>query len=70
MFAPSTDSVGIGVDIESVSRFRGLTIEKDARFLTDSDLIQGQKGVLRRSMVSFSSDTSYVSMKKPSTAPK
>jgi holo-[acyl-carrier protein] synthase len=29
----SNNIVGIGVDIENISRFRGLTIEKDAPFL-------------------------------------
>lgn len=33
MFAISNDSVGIGVDIEDISRFQGLTIEKDTSFL-------------------------------------
>lgn len=33
MFDLEIENTGIGVDIEDVSRFRGLTAEKDARFL-------------------------------------
>jgi holo-[acyl-carrier protein] synthase len=33
MFDIENKAVGIGVDIENISRFRGLTIKKDSRFL-------------------------------------
>ena len=33
MFDVNNDTAGIGVDIENISRFQGLTIEKDAPFL-------------------------------------
>jgi holo-[acyl-carrier protein] synthase len=33
MFGFDNSSVGIGVDIESIDRFQGLTVEKDASFL-------------------------------------
>jgi holo-[acyl-carrier protein] synthase len=33
VFEIRRDNIGIGVDIESISRFHGLTIEKDATFL-------------------------------------
>jgi holo-[acyl-carrier protein] synthase len=33
MFDLNIENIGIGVDIENISRFQGLTIEKDASFL-------------------------------------
>jgi holo-[acyl-carrier protein] synthase len=33
MFDINNDTAGIGVDIETISRFRGLNLEKDASFL-------------------------------------
>ena len=33
MFDINNEAAGIGVDIENISRFQGLTIEKDASFL-------------------------------------
>ncbi len=42
MFSLDNASLGIGVDIESISRFRGLSVEKNKRFLskifTDTEL--------------------------------
>jgi phosphopantetheinyl transferase (holo-ACP synthase) len=34
MFDDNNDNIGIGIDIEDISRFQELTIEKDASFLT------------------------------------
>lgn len=43
MFNLENENTGIGVDIEDISRFKGLTVEKDARFL-DKIFTEKEKG--------------------------